>query len=73
MIRVQPQAPRPGEDQNVVDQAAASAVKAKLGPGYTFRNTDVVGPKVSQELLHDGVDRHPAGDRDDRDLCRGAL
>ena len=48
LIRVQPKA---GQQ----DQAAVAAIKAKLGKGYTFRRTDVVGPKVSEELFHDGV------------------
>jgi preprotein translocase subunit SecF len=55
MIRVQPQAAKPGQDQNATEQAVVGAVKAKLGPGYNFRSTEMVGPKVSQELLHDGV------------------
>jgi preprotein translocase subunit SecF len=55
MIRVQPQAAKAGQDQNLVEQTAVSAVKTKLGASYNFRRTDVVGPKVSQELLHDGV------------------
>jgi preprotein translocase subunit SecF len=55
MIRVQPQSIKSSQDQNSMEQAAVNAVKAKLGPGYNFRRTDVVGPKVSQELLHDGV------------------
>ena len=55
MIRVQPQSIKTGQDQNTMEQAAVNAVKAKLGSGYNFRRTDVVGPKVSQELLHDGV------------------
>ena len=55
MIRVQPRKASAGQDQNTVEQAAAKAVKAKLGPSYNFRRQEVVGPKVSQELLHDGV------------------
>ncbi|HEY1707022.1 MAG TPA: protein translocase subunit SecF [Rhizomicrobium sp.] len=47
-IRVQP-------DAKHSDQAAVKAVQQKLGPGYTFRRTDVVGPKVSGELFHAGV------------------
>ena len=48
LIRVQPQASQSGD-------AAAAAIKAKLGSGYTFRNAQVIGPKVSEELFHDGV------------------
>jgi preprotein translocase subunit SecF len=54
LIRVQPRQTK-GEDQNVADQAVAQAIKNKLGPSYTVRSATVVGPKVSQELLHDGV------------------
>ena len=48
LIRVQPKANAPGE-------AAAAAIKAKLGKDYTFRRAEVVGPKVSAELFQDGV------------------
>ena len=54
MIRVQPRQTK-GEDQNAADQAVAQAIKNKLGPSYTVRSANVVGPKVSQELFHDGV------------------
>jgi preprotein translocase subunit SecF len=45
---VQAPANRPG--QQVVD-----AIKAKLGPSYTLRRAEVVGPSVSHELFEDGV------------------
>jgi preprotein translocase subunit SecF len=48
LIRVQPKVNQSGD-------AVTTAIKAKLGPGYTFRNTQVIGPKVSQELFQDGV------------------
>ncbi len=48
LIRVQPKS-----DQDA--QAAVSAMKQKLGKGYDYRRADVVGPKVSEELFHDGV------------------
>jgi preprotein translocase subunit SecF len=48
LIRVQPNAKLSGQDQ-------ANAIRAKLGPSYSFRSVEVVGPKVSQELLRDGV------------------
>jgi preprotein translocase subunit SecF len=48
LIRVQPQA-------NVGDQAAATAIQGALGQGFTFRRTEVVGPKVSGELLSAGI------------------
>ena len=48
LIRVQPRADQSGD-------AAAAAIKAKLGPAYNFRNAQVIGPKVSAELFHDGV------------------
>jgi len=48
LIRVQP---RPDQSGN----AAVASIKAKLGSAYTFRNAQVIGPKVSEELFHDGV------------------
>ncbi len=36
-------------------QAAVEAVKATLGPDVTYRRTEFVGPKVSEELFWDGV------------------
>jgi preprotein translocase subunit SecF len=54
LIRVQPKVTA-GQDQNAAYQAAARAIKGKLGSSFTVRSTDVVGPKVSQELFHDGV------------------
>ena len=48
LIRVQPKV-----DQDA--QAAVGAMKQKLGQGYDYRRADVVGPKVSEELLRDGV------------------
>jgi preprotein translocase subunit SecF len=55
LIRVQPKHVKAGQDQNAADQAVATAIKAKLGSGFQVRKTDVVGPKVSQELFSDGV------------------
>jgi preprotein translocase subunit SecF len=55
MIRVQPKAIGAGADQNAADQAVAREIKAKLGPAYQYRNTEVVGPTVSRELLNDGI------------------
>jgi len=55
LIRVQTRQAKAGEDQNAADQAVAQAIKTKLGPSYVIRSTTVVGPKVSQELFHDGV------------------
>ena len=55
LIRVQPRQAKAGQDQNAADQAVAQAIKTKLGPSYVIRSTTVVGPKVSQELFHDGV------------------
>jgi preprotein translocase subunit SecF len=43
----------PRENQSGTD--AAGAIRAKLGSAYNFRNTQVIGPKVSEELFHDGV------------------
>jgi preprotein translocase subunit SecF len=55
MIRVQPRAVKGGGDQNDADQAVAREIKGKLGPAYQYRRTEVVGPKVSGELLNDGI------------------
>jgi len=48
LIRVQPQA-------NSNDQAVANTIQSALGEGYAFRRTEVVGPKVSGELLGAGI------------------
>ena len=48
LIRVLPRADQSGTE-------AAGAIRAKLGTSYNFRNTQVIGPKVSEELFHDGV------------------
>ena len=48
LIRVQPKANESGE-------AVAKSIKDKLGSGYTYRNAQVIGPKVSSELFQDGV------------------
>ena len=55
MIRVQPKDIKAGIDQNVADQAVVSAIKGKLGTSVQYRSTEVVGPKVSGELLNDGI------------------
>jgi preprotein translocase subunit SecF len=47
LIRVQP--------KTVSGSVVSDRVKQKLGAGYNFRNAQVIGPKVSQELLSDGV------------------
>jgi preprotein translocase subunit SecF len=46
-IRVQPKA--------VSGSVVTQRVKEKLGSAYSIRNTEVIGPKVSQELFQDGV------------------
>ena len=48
MIRVQPKA-------NQAGSAVSDLIKQKLGPAYTFRNAQVIGPKVSGELFQDGI------------------
>jgi preprotein translocase subunit SecF len=48
LIRVQPKA---NQDGNTV----AREIKDKLGPGYTFLSTQVIGPKVSGELFRSGI------------------
>ncbi len=55
MIRVQPKAAANATDQNDADQAVVRAIKGNLGSAYQYRRTDVVGPTVSGELLHDGI------------------
>jgi preprotein translocase subunit SecF len=55
LIRVQPRSIKTGGDQNAADQAVVQAIKGVLVPGESVRRTDVVGPKVSQELFRDGV------------------
>jgi preprotein translocase subunit SecF len=55
MIRVQPHKVAPGGDQDAADQAVVKAIKARLGADYKYRRTEVVGPKVSGELLSDGI------------------
>ena len=44
---------RPGADQS--EDGAAASIKQKLGSEYVFRNTQVIGPKVSAELFRDGI------------------
>ena len=48
-----------GEDEGEAQQAAVEAVKAELasalGDDISYRRTEFVGPKVSQELLADGI------------------
>lgn len=48
LIRILPRENQSGSD-------AATTIRAKLGSAYNFRNTQVIGPKVSAELFHDGV------------------
>jgi len=48
LIRVLP-------NEGVSDQEAARAIQTELGEAYTFRRTEVVGPKVSGELFRDGI------------------
>jgi preprotein translocase SecF subunit len=48
LVRVQP---KPGQ----TGEAAAQEIRDKLGSAYTSRKAQVIGPKVSKELFHDGV------------------
>jgi preprotein translocase subunit SecF len=48
LIRVQP-----AEGSN--PQAAVESIRTTLGTNYTYRRTEVVGPKVSGELLSAGI------------------
>lgn len=43
------------EGEEKAQQAAVDKVKAKLGDGVEYRRTEFVGPKVSAELLEDGI------------------
>jgi preprotein translocase subunit SecF len=55
MIRVLPRAASAGANPDVAEQASVRIIKAKLGPSYQYRRTEVVGPRVSSELLSDGI------------------
>lgn len=48
LIRVQPRPDQQGTE-------VASTIKKVLGPSYTFRSTEIIGPKVSEELFNGGV------------------
>jgi preprotein translocase subunit SecF len=48
LIRVQPKANQSGTD-------IANTIKTTLGSGYTLRNQQVIGPKVSEELFQAGI------------------
>lgn len=50
LIRIQRQ---PGDER--AQMAALTSVKQALGSGYDFRRTEVVGPKVGDELVRDGI------------------
>ena len=50
LIRVQPQA-----NTSSSDQAVVNTIRTALGAGYAFRRTEVVGPKVSDELKNAGI------------------
>jgi preprotein translocase subunit SecF len=50
LIRVQPQA-----SSNSTDQAVVNTLRTALGDAYAFRRTEVVGPKVSDELKNAGI------------------
>lgn len=50
LIRLEQQ---PGGEE--AQQAAVNKVKAALGDGYDYRRVEVVGPRVSAELMQNGV------------------
>ncbi len=50
LIRVEQQAETDGSDQNVVD-----IIRAELGEDVEYRRVEVVGPKVSSELVEAGT------------------
>lgn len=47
LVRVQP--------KTQSGDAVVAKIKSTLGGAYNFRNAEVIGPKVSQELFRDGV------------------
>lgn len=50
LIRIQPQ-----DGGEAAQVAAVESVKAALGEGVEYRRTELVGPKVSGDLLMDGI------------------
>ncbi len=48
LIRVKPEA-------NMDGNTVTAAIKDKLGADFTFRNTQVIGPKISGELFQAGI------------------
>ena len=50
LIRIKPTKAASGTEQE-----AAKKIKDAMGSGYTFNRTEVVGPKVSSELLSSGI------------------
>jgi preprotein translocase subunit SecF len=54
LIRVQPQASA-NANANASDQAVVNTLRTALGNAYAFRRTEVVGPKVSDELKNAGI------------------
>src|SRR6185437_15707339 len=50
LIRVQPQT-----NSAASDQAVVNTLRTALGTAYAFRRTEVVGPKVSDELKSAGI------------------
>lgn len=55
LIRVQAQEGETPELREKNQQAAVDAVHAALGSDVEYRRTEVVGPKVSSELMSDGL------------------
>lgn len=49
MIRI------PAFDDEATQNAALASVRESLGPGFEDRRTEVVGPKVGDELIRDGL------------------
>lgn len=50
MVRVERQ---PGDEK--AQMAALERIKGALGDGYSYRRVEIVGPKVGDELVRDGV------------------
>ena len=55
LIRIQAQGGETPEQRELNQQAAVDAVRGALGEEIEYRRTEVVGPKVSSELLEDGI------------------
>jgi preprotein translocase SecF subunit len=44
-----------GQEDDRANNAAVARVREALGPGFEFRRTEIVGPKVGRELIESGL------------------